>query len=132
MRLGLIPILFFLGSCVSTGVQVKEDQLTAFEKGRTTISDVTQTLGAPTTNMVQPDGSRVLVYTYVKAQARPESYIPILGAFVGGADSKSSSVAIRFDARGVLIDYSSVESTFGTGTGLSGGPPLPRTDQPRQ
>jgi hypothetical protein len=127
----LFTMLLLLG-CASTGVQVNEDQLRTFEKGKTTVADVTAVLGQPTTSSLQSDGSRMLIYSYAQAQARPASFIPIVGAFVGGTDARSNVVMFRFDAKGVLMDYSSTSSTYGTGTGMAAGAPMPQTDQPRQ
>lgn len=132
MRYIYIPLLLALAACVSTGTQIKEDQLKSFEKGKTTITDVRTALGEPNSTALNPDGTRTLVYIYTQAQARPASFIPLVGAFVGGADSRSNMVMLRFDAAGVLLDYSSSESTFGTGTGLAAGQPMPQTDQPKQ
>lgn len=130
-----ILILFaalLLSACVSVGVQVKEDQLKTFEKGKTTVADVKAVLGEPNMTALQSDGSRSLMYVYTQAQPRPASFIPIVGAFVGGADSRSNTVTLNFDHAGVLLDYSSMESKFGSGTGFAAGTPMPQTDQPKQ
>jgi hypothetical protein len=123
-----------LSGCVSTGVKVDENQLTSFQKGQTTYAQVVARLGSPTSATLLPDGRRMIMYTYVQAQARPESFVPIVGAFVGGADSRSNVVSLTFDQNGVLETYSSTASQYGAGTGLeSGNPPNDRVpDQPRK
>jgi hypothetical protein len=62
-----------------------------------------------------------LGYTYIQAQARPESFIPIIGPLVGGADSHFSNVSLTFDRNGVLESYSSTQSQFGSGNGVASG-----------
>ena len=130
----LIPLTLALSSCTSTGVQVDERALTSFEKGKTTIADVVARLGQPTSNMLLNTGQRIIGYTYIQAQARPESFIPIIGPLVGGADSHFSNVSLTFDRNGVLESYSSTQSQFGTATGVAtGATPNDRVqDQPRR
>ena len=123
-----------LGGCTSTGVQVDESALTSFQKGKTTINDVVAKLGQPTSNMLMDSGQRVIVYSYIQAQARPESFIPIIGPLVGGADSRFSNVSLTFDQNGILKTYSSTQSQFGSSNGVaSGATPDDRVqDQPRK
>ena len=130
----LLPLARALSCCTSTGVQVNERALTSFEKGKTTINDVFARLGQPTSNILLNTGQRIVGYTYVQAQARPESFIPIIGPLVGGADSRFSNVSLTFDRNGVLESYSSTQSQFGTSTGVaSGATPSDRVrDQPRR
>lgn len=119
----LLATLLFstLTGCVSSGREIKSDQLTNFTKGKTTIADVTSALGKPTTTTTTSDGRRRVNYAFVHAQARPETYIPFIGGLVGGADVRSSMVDFTFDKNGILEDYTQSESNSGTGMGLSGG-----------
>ena len=122
-----------LAGCAATGVQVKEEQLAEFEKGKTTIQDVIAKLGQPTRNTLLPDGSRTLTYTYVQAQARPENFIPIIGPLVGGHDVRSNIVMLRFSPNGVLRSMIASSSQRGTGRGAAAGAPMERVeDQPKQ
>lgn len=120
-----------LTACASSGVKVTEDQTSAFEKGTTTRQEVIAKLGKPTMQTSMGDGTKLLHYTYAAATVRPSTFIPLVGAFVGGADSHSSVVAMRFNAQDQLIDITSTESNMGTGTGFAAGAPAPVTDQPR-
>lgn len=121
-----------LCSCVSTGVQVKDEQLSAFEAGKTTRQEVISALGNPTTQMRNADGTSTMIYSYTEASARPATYIPFVGAFVGGADSRSTMVTLTFDADGRLVSHTSSESAHGTGMGFNAGQPERVPDQPRK
>src|SRR4051812_3739873 len=94
-----------LTGCVSSGVRVEEASLTSLEKGKTSFSEVIGRLEQPTTNTLLPDGRRMLIYSWMQARARPQSFIPLVGPFVGGADSRSSSVIIWIGADGRLENY---------------------------
>jgi outer membrane protein assembly factor BamE (lipoprotein component of BamABCDE complex) len=125
--------LALLSSCVASGAKVTEAQLIQFQKGSTTIAQVEQALGAPTSSTLLPNGSHMLMYFYVQAQARPASFIPIIGPLVGGSDSKSNSATLTFDNAGILVSYSASSSSFGTGMGAASGTAIEQTpQQPRQ
>jgi hypothetical protein len=131
-QLVLMASLTMLAGCMSAGVKVDEKNLAAFEKGKTTYSEVIAGLGQPTTSTLMPDGRRMLMYSWVQARARPQNFIPLVGAFVGGADSRSSSVIIWISTDGRLENYSASQSQYGIGRGLeAGSDPGPVPNQPR-
>ena len=112
---------------------VSDAQVAAFKPGETTEAQVAALLGQPNMRTRLPDGTVMVIYSYAEYSTRPATFIPIVGAFVGGADTRSSAVTLRFDKDGKLIDTSSSSTTFGTGMG----PPAGKVDntstqQPRQ
>jgi hypothetical protein len=102
--------LSFAG-CASSGTQVRDSQLTQFQEGVTTESDVVRALGPPTAISSNSNGSAVLVYTGAHAQAKAATFIPIVGLFAGGATAEATSVGFRFGPDHRLIDY---QVTHGT------------------
>jgi hypothetical protein len=115
-----------LTGCAAGGTQVREDQVSGFKAGQTTLQQVVSALGPPQQNTVLADGTRAITYIYTKSSVRPETFIPYVGAFVGGADTASNSVTLRFDRNGLLQDYSASSATLGIGTGFEAGSPNPR------
>jgi hypothetical protein len=107
-----------LSSCASGGVKVNPDKLSHFAKGETTIDEAQRVLGKPTQTAVSSDGHRTLIYTYYSAQARPEMFIPVVGAFVGGMDTENATTILNFDADGLLLSYSSNTGSLGVGSGM--------------
>lgn len=125
-------VLVMLAGCATAGVKVDPATVATFKSGQTTYQQVVSRLGPPTSEAIAPDGSRVIAYSYVQASARPESFIPIIGPFVGGSDSRSTLVMFRFTSQGVLDSTTSSASQYGVSTGLfSGAGTTPRVDQPR-
>jgi hypothetical protein len=116
---------------VSSGVRVADSQLTQFEKGKTTEADVVKALGPPT-SVTTTNGVRTLGYAGVHAQPRASSFIPIVGAFVGGADSQVSIVIFQFNADGKLETMTSTQSSTGTRTGIPAGTEAGAAQQPRK
>lgn len=115
---GLIALLT-LGGCAAAGVEVKPSQMASFQKGVTTEAEVIQALGQPTSQMQMFDGSQTLIYSYASAQARPASFIPIVGMFAGGMDTRHTMAMLRFDASGHLIDTMSSSGGIGSASGFA-------------
>lgn len=131
MRRSLMAFLAaLLAACGTSGVQVRTDQVEAIRSGRTTETEVRAALGPPT-GVSTINGQRILVYSGFAYSTRPESFIPIVGPFVGGADVRSSYVAISIGPDGVVTDVRSHVSESGATTGAAA-EQVPRTpNQPR-
>jgi outer membrane protein assembly factor BamE (lipoprotein component of BamABCDE complex) len=117
-RLVALASAIALSGCMASGVQVDQKAVAKFEKGKTTIAEVEGTLGAPTNSTISSEGTQTIMYNYVQMQMRPETFIPYVGAFVGGADTKNSFAMFNFDDRGVLVNYTSSSGQMGMGTNL--------------
>ena len=132
IRLGPIALCLFLAACVASGVKVTEEQAAGFKPGTTTYQEVIGALGKPTTVTILADGSRIAVYSYAYAQARPASFIPLVGQLVGGADGTGNSVAFTFNRDNILVGHTSSETSIGTSANLMSGPAQAGSpDQPR-
>lgn len=94
----------------SGGVQVTPEQAAQFEKGKSSYSDVVAKLGKPTSTVDFANGTKAASYSYAQVGTRPETFIPIVGAFAGGSDVKSNMVTFMFDQKGMLTDYMSTAS----------------------
>ena len=119
--LGLIAVVALLAGCAAAGVKVTEQQLTTLKPGGSTEAHAVQLLGQPTVRSRMSDGTTTLAYSYFETKVRPETFIPFAGAFIGGSDSRTNTVVLRFDQAGKLLNTSSTESTFGSGMGIAAG-----------
>ncbi len=108
-----------LASCASSGVQVTEQQAQAFKVGQSTYPEVVATLGEPTSVTSSSNGNRVAVYSYAAVASRPQNFIPYIGPWVSGYDTKSSAVTFVFDSKGVLRETSSTQNNLGSGANLA-------------
>jgi hypothetical protein len=107
-----------LAGCVSAGVEVSPEQMSNFKPGVTTRQEVITALGPASVQTALDDGSTLLVYTYVKSRPHPESYIPLIGSLVGGADTHSSAAVFLFDPNGILKSENNTASNVGTGLSI--------------
>lgn len=131
MRCIWLGLALMVAGCASAGVKVDPQVAASFKPGVTTYQDVEQKLGPPTSQMVMSDGSRMIGYTYARTTTRPETFIPFVGAFVGGADTRSQTVQFHFTPTGVLDTTQSGTNAIGVGTGFAAGTSMDRTDQPK-
>lgn len=129
----IILLCAIVSACAAAGVQVTEQQLSFLVPGKTTIAETVSILGQPNMNTRNPDGSRTISYVYSEAQTRPETFVPIVGAFIGGMDIRSNVVMIQFDQEGHLITHTSSVHAIGSGTNFSSGATSDRVpNQPKQ
>ena len=117
----LIATCAMLAACVSTGVDVKQEQLSDFMLGFSTLDDVTAQLGAPTSQAALNNGSTILIYSFATSHTHPESFIPFIGPLFAGGEIRSSTVLFEFDENGVL--RSQRRATSSGVSGLSVLPP---------
>ncbi len=123
-----------ISGCMTTGKEVTQEQLVDFKRGETTVDDVIAKFGRPTSSSYTASGQRTLSYFFVHSQARPASFIPIVGRLAGGSDSRTSHVFFIFGPDGKLQEYRATESNFGTGRGFAAGTYQqdPNPDQPKE
>lgn len=110
-----------LAGCASSGNYVDQSNMKSLIKGKTTMDQAVGMLGQPTSRTMVGSGQTVLTYTYSEATTRPESFIPVVGAFVGGADSRFTMATLAFGPDGILTDYTYTGSQSGLSTGLASG-----------
>jgi hypothetical protein len=116
-----LVLALLLSGCASAGTKIDPQQAAAFQRGEATYADVTGKLGRPTSETVSSDGSRFVSYSWTHTAARPETFIPIVGAFVGGADTRSQVFMFHFGPDLKLIGTSNSNTTVGASTGLAAG-----------
>jgi hypothetical protein len=115
----LLAAVMMMAGCASSGTQVTSEQLSQFIVGVTTPSDVIAKLGPPNHQANTSSGMTILSYGYSNVSTRPETFIPFVGAFVGGADVKTNSASFVFDKNGKLQSTSSSSGNMWTGMGAA-------------
>jgi len=115
--LSILVCLSIVG-CASYGKKIDANAINKIEKGITTENEVIAMLGNPMSVGVTPDGKRFLMYMYTQSQAKASTFIPIVGAFVGGADTKTQTLQIWVDENGVVSTYAYNNTNSELNTGL--------------
>lgn len=133
VRISTLLIALLVAGCAASGVKVTDEQMKHFKPGETTLEQVVAVLGKPTNKTRMSDGTTSLMYVFAESKVRPETFIPFVGGFIGGADTSSNVAMLRFDGAGKLMETSSSTSEMGTGMGFSAGQVAPlQTEQPRR
>jgi len=117
----MLALCSLLVACVSTGVEVKPEQMENFLPGFSTRDDVTGQLGTPTSEVKLSNGSTILVYSFATSKPHPESFVPFIGPLFAGGEIRSSTVLFEFDEDGVL--RSERRTTSSGASGLTVLPP---------
>jgi outer membrane protein assembly factor BamE (lipoprotein component of BamABCDE complex) len=108
--LHIIALAVLLCGCASVGRKLDESKVDQIKKGVTTRDQVVQLVGSP--DQITRDGfGRVMFqYIYSRATTKPSTFIPIVGAFTGGADVQSQMLMVTFDTNNAVSDlFSSYE-----------------------
>jgi outer membrane protein assembly factor BamE (lipoprotein component of BamABCDE complex) len=129
-RAPILLLLLLLAGCATVGNPevARDEQIAKIKAGESTRADVKAILGQPSSMAQMPriergaDGAPVQVgdeeiwhYYRFSMRARPETFIPIIGPLVGGFDSESRVLTIRFDENGIVrwIGHGRTQGTTG-------------------
>ncbi len=117
----IIGLVVALVGCSTYGRKVDQSNLEKIKKGETTREEVLQLIGSPDQIMKDGNGNITMHYMYVRATVKPETFIPIVGSFVGGANTQNQMVMITIGPDGVVSDifqsYGASESSQGLSSG---------------
>lgn len=113
----LISILMLSG-CATVGKPIEQDKLASIKEGQTTKQEVINLLGKPYMITMSSDGKEMLMYQYVKSQIRASTMVPIVGLFVGGADTKQQILQVLIDKDGKVEKYIFNDSDTPINSGL--------------
>jgi outer membrane protein assembly factor BamE (lipoprotein component of BamABCDE complex) len=117
--------------CATVGRKLDESQIDQIQKGKTTKAEVLQLLGSPDQMTRNSSGTTVMMYLYAHATAKPATYIPIIGAFAGGANVQNQSVTVTIGSDGLVSDVISTMGSTESGYGAESGsrPSIPDVEQ---
>ena len=118
MKYMIFAIVVCLSGCVSYGNQIDKGYAQQLKKGVTTEQEVVANLGKPQTITINSNGNKILHYMYTTSSAKASSFIPIYGAFAGGATSETTMLTVTLDEQGVVSDWNYSESASDINTGL--------------
>jgi len=118
-RYSLIFILiFYLSGCATVGKRFSTDKINLIKKGVTSKQEILNIFGNPENISTDSEGRETFSYVYVKAKAKPTSFIPLLWIFSGGASTESEVLTIYFDKEGRVEDYELSSSKQDIHTGI--------------
>lgn len=116
-------LAFFAVGCASTGnKKMKEANqssvASSIKKDVTTKAQVAAMWGAPDATSFTDSGNEIWKYYHIKSSAKGSSFIPIVGWFSSGVNYTKKELAIFFDDKGVVKNYTFAESQGEQSTGI--------------
>jgi len=109
----LFASAFLIGCTRQSGTFVNDDQLAQFRDGYTTLAQIEETLGAPTSDVRDSSGLRTIAYSFMASQVKGATFVPVVGAFAGGATAQVRTVVFQFDDRGILVRHTVMSTQSG-------------------
>ena len=119
--LALALMASLIAGCASYGRKLDESAVDKIKKGETTRAEVLKSLGSPDQMTRNGSGDVTFQYMYVRATAKASSFIPIVGAFAGGANVQNQMVMVTFGQDGVVKDLISTYGANEMDSGLNTG-----------
>jgi hypothetical protein len=101
-----------LSACMSFGTKVDPAQAAQFRKGIDTEANIIAALGEPNQRSTMADGRTTIAYLRLEGRPSAALFIPIVGPFVGKAESRSTAVRFVFGADGRLAETTTETSTI--------------------
>lgn len=107
-----------LCGCASVGNNFDSRKVSEIKKGETTEPQLVALFGQPAQRGINEDGLVKLTWVYSESTVKGATFIPIVGAFAGGANVKTKMLTVRLDQSGKVsgYDYSGGETQAGSGT----------------
>jgi outer membrane protein assembly factor BamE (lipoprotein component of BamABCDE complex) len=119
----ILTAAVLLCGCASVGHKLDESKIDQIKKGVTTRDQVVQLVGSPDQITRDGFGRVTFQYIYSRATTKASTFIPIVGAFAGGANVQSQMLMVTFDTNNVVSDlfssYGANEVNTGVTTGSS-------------
>jgi len=107
-----------LGGCAASGTQVSEAAALQFKEGQATEAQIISKLGKPTSVTIS-NGMKFISYSGMQYQVKGATFIPIVGAFAGGADYTTTMAMYQIDTKGVLEKVTYMTSGSGSRNGAT-------------
>ncbi len=90
-------LILILSACQSTRIEPNMSMMDHFEEGKTTYQEVVGVMGKPNAVTMGSSGLKTIVYSKINTEVDPATFIPFVGAFVGGASSEMKMITFVFE-----------------------------------
>jgi outer membrane protein assembly factor BamE (lipoprotein component of BamABCDE complex) len=118
-KLLCIIIGLALVGCVSVGRKLDQSKVEQIKKGETSRAQVLQLVGSPEQIMRYGNGQTTFSYHFIRATPKASNFIPIAGAFAGGAKVQNEMLMVTFGTNGIVSDVVSTIGATEADTGFS-------------
>jgi outer membrane protein assembly factor BamE (lipoprotein component of BamABCDE complex) len=102
---GAIVAAVCLASCASVGTPIAQQNISQIKPRVTTEVDLVRMFGPPSTKTLDTNGKTLLGWLYSAAQAKPATFVPVVGAFAGGTDVQVQQLSVLMNKNGTVERY---------------------------
>ena len=107
--------------CASIGHKLDESKVEQIKKGITTRDQVLQLVGSPDQITRDGNGNVTFQYIYSRATTKASTFIPVVGAFAGGANIQTQMLMVTFGTNNVVSDLLNTYGGNEVNTGVTTG-----------
>lgn len=100
------------------GRRIDADAASKIIVGKTTKSEIVALIGSPDGSTSTGRGDTIWTYNYVGSQMKAQSFIPVVGGLLSGANMQTQSTTIIFNPNGVVKDFQNSANSTETGINL--------------
>lgn len=118
----MLITLALVSGCVSAGRPIDQNAASKIKEGISNKDEVVRLMGQPYQVVRRSGGITEFTYVFVQASPKASSFIPIVGAFVGGANVSQQTLVVAFDDSNVVKSVTSTASAGDSGYGLTAQP----------
>ena len=110
-----------ISGCASVGAPINQKAADQIQEGVTTKDQVAILMGQPYQISRLPNGESAYMYIYSKVSAKASSFIPIVGALVGGSKVDSQNLIVTFNKDGIVKAVTGSQTSASADSNLSAG-----------
>ncbi len=103
--LSLFLLAATCSGCFSMGRKIDQSAVAQIKQGKTTKAEVLKLLGSPDQVTWDGFGNETFMYMYVRSTPKATTFVPVVGAFSGGANTQSEMVMVTFNPQGVVSHF---------------------------
>ena len=116
--------------CVSVGRKIDQTKIEQITAGKTTRNQVVKLIGSPDQITTTAPGNVIFNYVFIHSTPKASTFIPVIGAFAGGANVQNQTLIITFTndiVSSMINSYGGSE--MGTGANAATSADLPDTTE---
>ena len=102
----VLGLVFGSGGCVSMGRDFDASRVSEIKEGQTTEAELISMFGNPNNRATGTGQATQLTWMYTHHRTKPGTYVPVVGTFIGGADTEQRMLTVNLDSEGVVTSYS--------------------------
>lgn len=116
--LSILITAALLAGCASAGRPIAQQNVSQIKTGVTTETDLVRLFGPPNSKSLSSEGKTLMMWVYSESQVKGTTFIPIVGAFAGGVNSRTQTLQVLIGRNGKVERYVTNDSPIEARSGI--------------